>query len=364
MTDTAPSLNGLLSKLLEHNGSDLHLKVGSPPAIRVAGKLIVEELAPLTADDTAALANELMPEGARETFNNKGEADFAYGHPSIGRFRVNIYRQRGSVGVAIRTTSDSGALSFESLNLPRSLEEISNASRGLILITGGAGSGKTTTLTAMLDYINASRRLNIITLEDPIEVVHRDKMSLVSQREVGIDIPSIAAGLRTVLRQDPDVVYVSELRDPEAVAAALLAARTGHLVLSSMLATDTINAVDEMIEMFPADAHGHVRRGLADGIRAIISLRLIDRVDEAGRVPAAEVLVNTGRATDALAGIDGAPSLREVIIDGGYFGMESFDQSLLKLHHKGLVSFQDAFARASDPADFKLAVQEMGLRSA
>ena len=364
MTDATPSLNGLLKKLLEYEGSDLHLKAGSPPAFRVAGKLVVEELAPLTADDTATLANELMPDGARAKLGDAGETDFAYGHPSIGRFRVNVHRQRGSIGVAIRSTSSGSTLSFESLNLPRSLEEISRAASGFILVTGGAGSGKTTTLTAMLDYINTNRRLNIVTLEDRIEVVHTDRMSLVSQLEVGVDIESIATGLRTVLRQDPDVIYVSELRESEAVEAALLAARTGHLVLSSMLATDTIDAVDEMIEMFPAERHGHVRRSLADGIRAIISLRLVNRVDEKGLVPAAEVLVNTGLAPDALAGKAGALSLREVIVDGGYFGMESFDQSLLKLHQKDLVSFQEAFARASDPADFKLAVQEMGLRSA
>ncbi len=363
MNETTLTLDGLLAKLIDLEGSDLHLKVGSPPAFRVAGKLLVSDLPSLDAVATRALADELMPNAVRDTLEQSGEADMAFGRPSLGRFRANLYRQRGSINIAIRSMRTI-SYSFEALGLPSSLEEICRADAGLVVVTGGAGSGKTTTLAAMVDYINATRRINIITLEDPIEVLHADKMSLVSQREIGLDTNSFAAGLRSALRQDPDVLYVSDLYEPDAVEAAMHAARTGHLVLASMLATDVIDAVDRLTEMFASQERERIRRELSATLKAIISLRLMNRADGQGRVPAVEVLVNVDRVTDALAGVGNSRPLRDLIADGAYHGMQSFDQALLKLQQKNLISFQDALNRATDPTDLKMAVQSMGLRSA
>jgi twitching motility protein PilT len=357
------TLDQLLEKLNDMDGSDLHLKVGSPPAFRVSGKLVIGDPPNLTPDMTRRFADELMTDSARLVFERDGEADVAFGRPALGRFRANVYRQRGSVNLAVRSMQ-TASYSFESLGLPRALEEICKANAGLVIVAGGAGSGKTTTLSAMLDQINASRRLNLITLEDPIEVVHTDKMSLVSQREIGLDTASFAAGLRSALRQDPDVVYVSELRDRETLDEAIRAARTGHLVLTSMLASDVADALEKLTEMYPAEDHDRFRRTLGSTIKAVVSMRMMSKADGQGRVPAVEVLINVDRVGDSIAGIKNAPSLREVMADGAYFGMQTFDQSLLKLQQRGLVSFQDALSAATDATDLKLAVQAIGLRSA
>ena len=363
MTAPAYPLDDLLSKLIELGGSDLHLKVGSPPAYRVAGKLLVGDLASLDAVTTRAYAEELMSDAVRDLLDRNGEADVAFGRSSLGRFRANIYRQRGSVNVAIRSMR-TASYSFEALGLPRAVEEITKANSGLVVVSGGAGSGKTTSLAAMLDHINATRRLNIITLEEPIEVIHADKMSLVSQREIGLDTGSFEAGLRTALRQDPDVLYVSELRDRETVVEAIRVARTGHLVLTSMLSSDVADTLDKLTEMFPAEEHDRMRRTLGSTVRAIFSQRMMSTSDGQARVPAVEVLVNVDRVGDSISGEPRALPLRDVIADGGYFGMQTFDQALLKLQQRNLISFQEAIAAATDPTDFKLAVQAMGIRSA
>ena len=357
------SLDGLLKNLIDMGGSDLHLKVGSPPAFRVSGKLVISDGASLDATSTREYAEELLNEGARKALDRAGEADLAFGRPALGRFRANVYKQRGSVNIAIRSMR-TASYSFESLGLPRALEEICKASAGLVLVSGGAGSGKTTTLAAMLDYINATRRVNIITVEDPIEVVHTDKMSLVSQREIGLDTATFASGLRNALRQDPDVVYVSELRDRETVEEAIRAARTGHLVLCSLLSSDVIDTIEKVTEMFPTSDQERIRGTLATTIKAVVSLRMMSKADGQGRVPAVEVLVNVDRVGESIRGDKHSMPLREVIADGAYYGMQTFDQSLLKLQQRNLVSFTDALSAASDPSDFKLAVQAMGLRSA
>lgn len=363
MNETTLTLDVLLTKLIDLEGSDLHLKVGSPPAFRVAGKLVVSDLPSLDAIAAGALADELMPNAVKDTLEQSGEVDMAFGRPSLGRFRANVYRQRGSINITIRSMRTS-SYSFEALGLPASLEKVCGADAGLVVVTGGAGSGKTTTLAAMIDYINATRRASILTLEDPIEVLHADKMSLVSQREIGLDTSSFAAGLRSALRQDPDVLFVSDLYEPEAVEAAMHAARTGHLVLVSMLATDVIDAVDRLTEMFSPHEHQRIRRELSATLKAIISLRLMNRADGQGRMPAVEVLVNVDSIPDALAGVTRTRPLRDLIADGAYHGMQSFDQALLKLQQKNLISFQDALTGATDPSDLKMAVQNMGLRSA
>ena len=363
MTETIPTLNSFLTKLGELRGSDLHLKVGSPPAFRVAGELVVGDYPKMTAEATRLLAEELMDDGARKQLQANGDVDFAFGRSAVGRFRVNVYRQRGSVNVAVRAIG-SGTFSFEELGLPHALDDICRAEDGLVVVTGGAGSGKTTTLAAMIDHINRSRRVSILTIEDPIEVLHSDKMGLVSQREVGVDTPGFVDGLHKSVRQDPDVVHVSEIKDLSTMEAAFHVARTGHLVLTSMHTADAEETMDRMISMYPPEDLAKVRRNMSAGVRAIVSLRLMNRLDEAGRIPAVEVLINTERVTDNLAGAKGALRLRDIIIDGAYFGMQSIDQSLLKLQQKGLISFQYALASAVDPTDFKLAVQAMGLRSA
>ena len=265
-----------------------------------------------------------MSDAARVQYESEGDIDFAFGRPSVGRFRVNVYRQRGSMNIAVRAIG-SGTFSFEELGMPHAMDDICRAKDGLVIVTGGAGSGKTTTLAAMIDHINRSRRVSILTIEDPIEVLHSDKMSLVSQREVGLDTPSIVDGLQKALRQDPDVVYASEIRDFASLDAAFQVARTGHLVLTSMQTPDAVETVDRIISMYPSNEVGRVRRNLSAGLRAIVSLRLMTRIDENGRIPAVEVLINTERATDALAGAKGAFDIRDVIIDGAYFGMQSID---------------------------------------
>lgn len=363
MNDAIPTLDMLLTKLIDLGGSDLHLKVGSPPVFRVSGKLVASDFPALDSVGTRLYTDELLSDIAREGLDRTGEADVAFGRPSLGRFRANIYRQRGSLNVAIRSMR-TASYSFESLGLPRALEEICRAENGLVIVSGGAGSGKTTALAAMLDTINATRRLNIVTLEDPIEVVHTDKMSLVSQREVGLDTASFASGLQTALRQDPDAIYVGEVRDRETAEATIRAARTGHLVLTSMLAADVTDTLDTLTEMFPAEDHHRIRRILGPTVRAIISLRMMNRADGQGRVPAVEVLVNVERVPESIAGDPMVPSIREILADGAYFGMQTFDQGLLKLQQRKLISFQDALGSASDPSDFKIAVQALGLRSA
>jgi twitching motility protein PilT len=363
VNEATPTLDMLLDKLAELGGSDLHLKVGSPPAFRISGKLMIGDLPPLDATTTRGFAEELMTAKARETLERTGEADFAFGRPSLGRYRANVYRQRGSINLAVRSMR-TASYSFEALGLPRALEEICRMEAGLVLVTGGAGSGKTTTLSAMVDQINATRRINIITIEDPIEVVHSDKMALVSQREIGLDTASFAAGLRSALRQDPDALYVSELRDRDSVEEAIRAARSGHLVLASMLASDVADTLEKLTEMFPAGEHDRVRRSLATTLRAVVSLRLLNKADGQGRVAAVEVMMNVDRISDVIRGVRTTPSLRDFMADGAYFGMQTFDQALLKLQQKNLVSFQDALNHATDPTDFKMAVQAMGLRSA
>ena len=359
----SPTLDELLKELTELRGSDLHLKVGAPPTFRASGALSVGDHPVLSAMATRALADELMTDEARETLGRVGDVSFAFGRPGLGRFRVNVYHQRGSVNVALRAVG-SGSFSFEELGLPRVVEELCRSNEGLIPVTGGAGSGRSTTIAAIIDHINATRRVNIVTIEDPIEVLHNDKLSLVSQREVGLDTKGFREGMKSAQLQDADVVFVNEVPDPETLSAAFRLARTGHLVLTSMHTSNAVETVDRIIEMSLDADMERTHHILATGLRAVISLRLMNRSDGKGRVPAVEVLVNTDRATDSLGGIPGAPSLRDLIIDGAYFGMQSMDQALLKLQQKGLISFQDALACATDPTDFKLAVQAMGLRSA
>ena len=358
-----PPLDELLQKLLEVKGSDLHLKVGSPPAFRIDGDLHMSNLEPLTSQDTADYAEEVLTERFAAAFEATNEADFAFGKPSLGRFRVNCYRQRGSVNIVIRAVSPASQ-QFGDLGIPDVAASFCDNHRGLILVTGPTGSGKSTTLGAMIDHINSTRRANIITLEDPIEILHPDKKSIVSQREVGVDTDSFAEGLRRVLRQDPDVILIGEMRDRDTVEAALTAAETGHLVLSSLHTIDTTEAVNRIIDFFPADHQQQIRLMMAASLTAVLSQRLVPRADGKGRVPAVEILTNTERVAERISDPELTHTLPQVVADGAYYGMQSFDQSILALYTDGVVTFQEALAHASNPTDFKLKAQTTGLMSA
>jgi twitching motility protein PilT len=358
--DMLPSLDELLSKLLTLEGSDLHLKVGSPPAYRVNGSIHLAELRVLKPDDTQSFADQVMNERARREFEESGEADFAYGRQSLGRFRVNCFRQRGSISVVLRAV-DQTTPNFDELGLPKAVSNLCDNHHGLLVVTGRAGTGKTTTLSAMIDYLNTNQRMNIITLEDPIEVLHPDKNSIVSQREVGVDTATFAHGIRKALRQDPDVIYVSEARDRETAEAVLMAAESGHLVLTSMLTADATETVKRIVEYFPPFQQSQIRSILATVLRGVVSQRLLPRKDGAGRVPATEILVNVDRVTDRLRGEGEGPTLLQMMVEGEFFGMQTFDQSLLKLYERGYISFSDAMAHATDAQDLKLAAQALGL---
>jgi twitching motility protein PilT len=361
--DRLPTLDALLGKLAEIGASDLHLKVGSPPAYRIDGHLHFSELPKIRTEDTEEWAQTLMDDKARETFSRDGEVDFGHGSASLGRFRMNIYRQRGSIALVVRAVV-SGSKGFVELGLPEAVGRVCKQDRGLVIVTGASGSGKTTTLNAMLDEINASRRVSIVTLEDPIEMVHRDKMGIVSQREIGVDAASFPDGLKRVLRQDPNVIMVSELPDAETIEAALYAAETGHLVLASMYTNDATETITRLIEVFEPHRHHQMRLRFGRNLKMILSQRLVAGGDGSGRLPAVEVLTHTDRTFDYVMDPERTGRLEEVMTEGAYYGMRTFDQSLLALFREGTVSFEEALNNASHPTDFRMAAQKSGLRTA
>ncbi|HYD09688.1 MAG TPA: PilT/PilU family type 4a pilus ATPase [Acidimicrobiales bacterium] len=358
-------LDDLLRFLVDRRGSDLHLKVGSAPHVRIDGDLQASPFPALTAADTERLAYEVLPSARADEFDVSGEADVALDRPELGRFRVNVYRQRGTIALVLRAVTP-GIPSFETLGLPPVVRTLASEQRGLVLVTGPTGSGKTTTIASMIDHINATRAVNIVTIEDPIEVLHRDKRSIVSQREIGNDTAGFAEAMRRVLRQDPDVIFVGEMRDPETVWAALAAAETGHLVLSTLHTTNAVETVNRIVDFFPADQHRQVRLSLATTLRGVVSQRLVTRAGaDGGRVPVVEVLVNTGRVFDRIAdpSVDG-DSIEEIMADGEFYGMQTFDQSVLRLLRDGVIGMREATAAASSPSDLRVAMQREGVSPA
>jgi twitching motility protein PilT len=354
-------LNELLRHLVEHRGSDLHLKAGSPPHVRVDGHLQPAPFDVVSAADTERMAFAIMPKDRADEFIATSEADFAHSVNGLGRFRVNVFRQRGTVALVFRRVLP-GTPSFESLGLPPVVARLAEEPRGLVLVTGPTGSGKTTTIAAMIEHINENRSVNIVTIEDPIEFLFTDKRSIISQREIGTDTRDYHEAMRRVLRQDPDVIFVGEMRDPETVWAALAAAETGHLVLSTLHTTNATETVNRIVDFFPPYQQKQVRYTLASSLRGVVSQRLLERADGRGRVPAVEILVMTGRIYDRIVDPTlGEESIEDVIADGEYYGMQTFDQSLFNLYKNGLVSLRDALAVASHPHDFRLAVQSAGL---
>jgi twitching motility protein PilT len=353
-------IDGLLKIMAERGSSDLHIKAGSPPAVRLNGKLIIlAEIPPLTPDQTHALAVGMMGEAQRATFENAREADFAYSMSGVGRFRVNVFHQRGSVGMTLRRVATDRA-GIEDLGLPPVIRQLADEPRGLILVTGTAGSGKTTTLAAMIDHINSTREGHIVTIEDPIEVLHQDKKCIVNQREIGIDTDSYEDALRHVVRQDPDVILIGEMRDHETVSAALTAAEIGNLVLSTLHTIDSTETINRIIDFFPPYQQKQIRLMLAATLKGIVSLRLIPSM-QGGLVPAVEVLVMTGSIREYVTDSEKTYLIRDAIESGEYDGMVTFDQSLLRLYQDSQITLEDAIAMAHNAHDFKIKVRQLGV---
>jgi len=351
-------INDLLRIAIERKASDLHLKVGAYPVIRVDGTLTpLVELKRMMQEDTIAMAFSIMSARQKEKFKNNFEIDIAYSVPELGRFRCNIFQQRGTVGLVLRVIP-SRILSVRDLLLPPVIEKICSEQRGLILCTGTTGSGKSTTLAAMIDYINAGRNEHIMTIEDPIEFLHRDKKSIVNQREVEVDTKGFSVALRSALRQDPDVILVGEMRDYETVETALTAAETGHLVLSTLHTLDATETINRIVAIFPPHQQKQIRLQLAAVLKAVVSLRLMPRADGLGRVPAAEVMISTGLVRDCIENKEKTKLIKDAITAGtSQYGMQTFDQSLFSLYKAGLITLDEAMKRATNPNEFRLKLQ-------
>jgi twitching motility protein PilT len=346
-------VNELLRYTVERGASDLHLKVGNVPYIRVDGALEPTRFEQLMPADTQVFAQALLTDHKRREFEQTSEADLGYTLAGVGRFRVNVFRQRGVVGLAIRRVR-SEVPTFEELRLPSVMTTLSESPRGLVLVTGPTGTGKTTTIASMIGYINETRRAHIVTIEDPIEVVHDDALSIIQQREIGIDTDSYATALRHVIRQDPDVIFVGEIRDPESALSAIQAAETGHLVISTLHTPDCMETINRLLDVFPAQQQKEVRTSFAGSLRAIVSQRLVPRADGKGRVPAIEILINTGRVFDRIIDPEATDEIVDIIAEGTYYGMQTFDQALVQLVKEGLVNVDDARRTATSPHDFDL----------
>ena len=350
-------INDLLKIATERRASDLHLKVGGFPIIRVSGHLMaLSELSRLSQEDTIAMAFSIMSGRQKQKFKDHFEIDLAYSVPGLGRFRVNIFQQRGTVGLVLRVIP-SKILTVEELMMPPVLKTIADERRGLILVTGTTGSGKSTSLAAMIDYINTTRTEHIMTIEDPIEFLHRDKKSLVNQREVEVDTKSFSSALRSALRQDPDVILVGEMRDYETIETALNAAETGHLVLSTLHTLDATETINRIISVFPPHQQKQIRLQLAAVLKSAISMRLLPRADGTGRVPAVEVMRTTNYIRDCIENKDKTKMIHDAIAQGtSQYGMQTFDQSIYQLYKRDLITMEEALRRASNPDEFKLKI--------
>ncbi len=357
-------LQAALRRVIETEGSDLHLKVPSRPLIRTHGILeAIPDTDPLGPDDTEMVFKEMLKEEFKlNEFGQENEVDFSYAVPGLARFRVNAFRQRGVISLVCRAIPHT-IRTVDELALPPVISELANEERGIILVTGTTGSGKSTTLAAMIDEINRSQSKHIVTIEDPIEFLHRDKLSIINQREVGSDTTSFKRALRRVLRQDPDVILVGEMRDEETVSTALSAAETGHLVFSTLHTVDAPETVNRIVDFFPPHQHQQARAMLAGTLKGVISQRLVRTPDGRGRVATCEILRMTGRVRDMIMNPEETGRLTEVIFEGEYYGMQTFDQALLKHVQAGRVSMEEALRAATHPHDFKLLVSSDGQRS-
>jgi len=351
----------LLELTVEQRASDVHMKAGSPPCLRVDGTLVETDFPRLSPTDVVEIAFSLMDEKQSRDFHETNEADFAYSVAGLGRFRANIFKQRGTVGISLRRVLTKRVPGIVELGLPPVLTRLADEARGLVLVTGPTGSGKTTTMAAMVDWLNENKRLNIITIEDPIEILHIDKKCIIHQREIGTDTDSYREALRHITRQDPDVILIGEMRDIETVTSALNIAMTGHLVLSSFHTQDTTETVNRIIDFFPPTQHKQIRITLTSTLAGVISQQLLPRADGMGRLPAVEVMVMNGHLAECLLNEEPTSNMREIIAESEFYGMQTFNQSLLSLYADGLIDFQVALKASHQPHDFILAAKQMGL---
>jgi twitching motility protein PilT len=354
-------LDRILITLAELDGSDLHIKAGAPPRMRVAGSLrTLDDEPSFTETETREIAESIMSRAILDVFNERHEADFAYSLPGTGRFRVNAYYQRSSVALAMRRVRSS-ADTVSQLGLPDVIDRLADEMRGMVLVTGPTGSGKTTTLAAMVNHINHTRSCHVVTIEDPVEYLHQDDLAAIDQREVGFDTDTFSSAMRVVLRQDPDVILVGEMRDTETVSAALTAAETGHLVFSTLHTINATETINRIVDFFPPHQQSQVRISLAGSLKGIVCQRLIPTADGKSRVPVVEILVVNGRIQQAIidplltADIDG------MIADGEYYGMRTFDQSLVTLLENGTITLSEAMAAATNPHDLKVMLERKGV---
>ncbi len=351
------NIDTLLRTACDNKSSDLHLKVGNYPYIRVDGELrALNQYPRISSEDMLNMAFSMMTNRQKQKFKENAELDMAYGVAGLGRFRVNVFQQRGNVGMVLRVIPTK-IRTIEELYLPFVINKVCQETRGLVLVTGTTGSGKTTTLAAMVDRINTSRTDHIITIEDPIEFLHRDKKAFVNQREVEVDTPSFGVALRAALRQDPDVILVGEMRDLETIQTALLAAETGHLVLSTLHTMDATETIQRTITVFPPPEQKQVRLQLASTLKAILSQRLVRKADGVGRVPAVEVLIATEYIRDCIINPEKTRLIHDAIAAGvSQYSMQTFDQSLYDLYSRGLITLEEALINSTNPDEFKLRI--------
>jgi len=350
-------LKALLKEMIALRASDLHLKAGAPPIYRIDGELRRTDLPALAPEDLLALADQVLTQDQKDGLNDELQLDFALNIEGVARFRANFHTQRGSLAMTFRVVPFHIA-EIEALNLPQLVEEIAMKPRGLVLVTGTVGSGKSTTLAAMIDRINRTRNAKIITIEDPIEFVHEDRKGLIIQREVGEDTRSFEGALRHVLRQDPNVILIGEIRDIGTMSVALTAANTGHLVLSTLHTIDSIQTINRVVSFFPPHQHKEVRFLLASSLQAIVSQRLVRCADRTGRIPAVEVLLCTATIRDYILDPEKTPLIRNAIQEGfTEYGMQTFDQSLMQLYRENKISYEEALRHSSNPSEFDLRVR-------
>jgi twitching motility protein PilT len=348
------NLRQMLVEMLSKGASDLHLRVGIKPTLRIDGILTAINTPPMAKDDMGDVLNQILTPDQQKRFLARNEMDLALSVAKLGRFRINLFRQRGTPGIAIRSVNTT-VPTFEELNLPSIIQKVSEKRRGLVIVTGTTGSGKSTTLASMIEHVNSSRKDNILTVEDPIEYIYRDKDCIISQREVGGDTPSFGSALRHAFRQDPDTIMIGEIRDADTMATSLSAADTGHFVLTTLHTMNAIETISRIISFFPPHQHQQIRLLLAGTLEAIICQRLLVRSDRPGRVPAVEVLVSTGAIRECLINPEKTMDIIDLIESGSIqYGMQSFDQSIMKLYRQGVISYEEAMKQASNPEDFDL----------
>jgi len=356
------SFKRMIQEMLNRRASDLHVRVGIRPMLRVDGALIAIDDQILVHEDIDKILSQILNDEQKERFNKKREMDLALSISKMGRFRINLYKQRGTIGIAIRQVNTK-VPGFEELNLPDVVKEIASNKRGLIIVTGTTGSGKSTTLASIVEHINSTRSENVLTIEDPIEYIYRDKKSIISQREVGGDTESFSAALRHAFRQDPDIILVGEIRDVDTMNIALTAADTGHLVLTTLHTLNAVETISRIISFFPPHQHQQIRLLLAGTLKAIICQRLLPRCDGPGRVPAVEALISTASIREAIIDPEKTATILDLIESGNIqYGMQSFDQSIMKLYRSGFISYEEAMTQCSNPDDFDLRVK--GITSA